>query len=83
MKIFQFGKPLKLAIYFYIRLQYYSRPWGNVMPQKIVCDGCGEVLYEDVDLKSPEEVIKKFNGKCPQCGKKLVFDPQKVEINSL
>jgi len=50
------------------------------MPQKVVCDGCGEVLYDNKDLKPPIEIIKQMNGKCPQCSKKLIFDPQKVEI---
>jgi len=54
-----------------------------IMPQKIICSSCGEILYEKNDLKSPVEIIKHFNGKCPKCSKKLVFDPQKVEINSL
>ncbi len=53
------------------------------MPQKIICSSCGEILYERNDLKSPVDIIKHFNGKCPKCSKKLVFDPQKVEINSL
>jgi len=50
------------------------------MPQKIICEVCGEVLYNGVDLKPPEEVIQQFGGNCPKCGKKLKFNPEKVEI---
>jgi hypothetical protein len=53
-----------------------------MLPQKMICNGCGKVLYDNSDLKPPEEIIKKFGGKCPQCSKDLIFDPEKVEINS-
>jgi len=46
----------------------------------IVCGKCGSILYSGSDLKPPEEVIQQYNGRCPSCGKKLVFDPEKVEI---
>lgn len=50
------------------------------MPQKITCGSCGEVLYDEKDLKPPEEVIQQLKGVCPRCGKKLSFDPAKVDI---
>ena len=53
------------------------------MPQKIVCEGCGELLFNGLKLRPPEEVIQEFDGKCPYCGKKLVFNPDKVEIKTL
>lgn len=53
------------------------------MPQKVICDNCGKVLYDHSDLKSPADIIKKFDGVCPQCGNKLIFDPEKIEIKSL
>ena len=53
------------------------------MTQKIICYECKTVLYEDKELRPPIEIIKKYNGKCPQCGKKLVFDPNNVEIEPL
>ncbi len=52
------------------------------LPQKIICNSCEKVLYDHKDLKPPAEIIKKFGGECPQCGKKLIFDPEKVVINS-
>ena len=53
------------------------------MPQKIICEGCGYVLYDSDDLKPPEELIKELEGKCPKCSKKLIFNPEKVEIKGL
>ena len=53
------------------------------MPQKIICDACGEILYEGADLKPPEEVIQQFNGKCPKCSRQLTFNPVKVDIKGL
>ncbi len=51
------------------------------MPQRIICGDCGKVLYEGNDLKLPEELIQQLKGVCPECGKKLSFDPTKININ--
>jgi hypothetical protein len=53
------------------------------MPQKIICEGCDAVLLDDTKLRPPEEVIKELDGKCPHCGKELIFNPDKIEINVL
>ena len=50
------------------------------MPQRILCSQCGEVLYEGDLLKSPQDVIKKFEGKCPKCGKELSFETDGVQV---
>jgi DNA-directed RNA polymerase subunit RPC12/RpoP len=50
------------------------------MPQKVVCQDCNHVLYEGDELKPPDEIIQKHNGKCPNCGRKLSFIPQNVEV---
>jgi DNA-directed RNA polymerase subunit RPC12/RpoP len=50
------------------------------MPQRILCSECGEVLYEGELLKSPQDIIKKYEGKCPSCGKRLEFDTEQVKI---
>ncbi|MCX6649256.1 MAG: hypothetical protein NTV61_07700 [Candidatus Bathyarchaeota archaeon] len=50
------------------------------MPQKIVCKSCKEVLYEGELLKSPQDIIKKFEGKCPKCKKDLKFTMDGVEV---
>jgi len=53
------------------------------MPQKVVCQDCGCVLYDGADLKPPDEIIQKHNGKCPKCGRKLSFIPQNVEVKPI
>ncbi|MCW4050572.1 MAG: endonuclease Q family protein [Candidatus Bathyarchaeota archaeon] len=50
------------------------------MPQKINCRECGEVLYEGDLLKSPQDVIKKFEGVCPKCKKELSFMTNAVKV---
>jgi ribosomal protein S27AE len=54
---------------------------SEVVPQEVVCDGCGEVLYAGPELKPPDELIQKHNGKCPKCGRKLSYTPIKVEVD--
>jgi len=50
------------------------------MPQKILCSGCGCVLYNGEILKSPQDLVKKYEGKCPECGKRLDFSLENVHI---
>jgi hypothetical protein len=50
------------------------------VPQRVICQNCGYILYEDVDLKSPDEIIQQYDGKCPSCGKKLSFVPENVDV---
>ncbi len=44
------------------------------MPQIIICKECEEVLYKGDVLKPPQDIIKKFGGKCPACRKELSFN---------
>jgi len=50
------------------------------MPLRVICQDCGVVLYEGAELKPPYEIIETFNGKCPNCGRKLSHIPTQVEI---
>ncbi len=50
------------------------------MPQTIICEGCGHLLYKGVELKPPDEIIQRNGGVCPNCGKKLVFKIENVEV---
>lgn len=50
------------------------------MPQRVVCYNCGFVLYEGDELKPPYEIVEIYDGKCPNCAKKLSYLPKKVEI---
>ncbi len=51
------------------------------MPQRVLCE-CGCVLFEGVELTPPDEVIQRFNGRCPKCGKKLTFDHAHVNVKA-
>ncbi len=44
------------------------------MPQRVTCSKCKHVLFDSLDLTPPDEIIQKFDGRCPKCGKKLSFD---------
>jgi len=50
------------------------------MPQKITCSECGCNLYEGDILKSPQDILKKYEGRCPKCHRKLSFSSGGVEI---
>jgi RNase P subunit RPR2 len=50
------------------------------MPQRIICKHCGTILYDGADLKPPDEVAQKLDGKCPKCGRKLSFIPIDVDV---
>jgi len=50
------------------------------VPQQIICRKCGEVLYNGLELLPPEDVIRKYDEKCPKCGSKLRFKSEDVEI---
>jgi len=52
------------------------------VPQKVICEKCGFILYEGSDLKPPDEIIQTHDGKCPKCGKKISFVPKKVEVRA-
>ena len=52
------------------------------MPQKIICEKCGFILYKGAELKPPDEIIQALDGKCPKCRKKISFIPKKVEVRS-
>jgi hypothetical protein len=38
------------------------------------------MLYEGDILKSPQDIIKKYDGKCPKCSRKLNFSTGGVTI---
>ncbi|KPV63787.1 MAG: hypothetical protein AOA66_0627 [Candidatus Bathyarchaeota archaeon BA2] len=56
------------------------REGGEIVPQQVICQKCGFILYDGLDLKPPDEVIQSHDGKCPNCGKKLSFIPKNVEV---
>jgi hypothetical protein len=54
----------------------------ETVPQKVICEKCGFVLYEGTELKPPDEIIQTHEGKCPECGKEISFIPKKVEVTA-
>lgn len=53
---------------------FYSRfpPIREIqMPQKVICSECAHILYQGDTLKSPQEIAKKTEGRCPSCNKIL------------
>lgn len=50
------------------------------MPQRVTCAECNNLLYEGDLLKSPQDIIKKYDGRCPSCNRKLNFDSNGVNI---
>jgi hypothetical protein len=50
------------------------------MPERVICQGCSHVLYEGAELKPPDEIIQKYNGKCPKCSRKLSLLPTDVQV---
>jgi len=55
----------------------------DFVPQLVVCHKCGAVLYDNVELKPPDEIVQSYDGKCPNCGKKLSFIPKRVQVKPL
>jgi len=54
-----------------------------MMPLQVICHKCGAILYEGIEIKAPNEIISDYDGKCPNCGRKLSDIPKKVEIKAV
>ena len=39
------------------------------------------MLHEGNILKSPQDIIKKFDGRCPECNRKLSFEGKTISIS--
>ena len=51
-----------------------------MVPLLVICHECGAILYEGEELKPPYEIIESYDGKCPNCGKKLSYMPKNAEV---
>jgi hypothetical protein len=51
------------------------------LPLKVTCAECNHMLYEGDILKSPQDIIKKFDGLCPRCNRKLSFEANAISIS--
>ena len=56
---------------------------SSTVPQRIVCQGCGYVLYDGAELKPPDEILHQYDGKCPKCGKRLALIPIDVDVKPI
>jgi len=50
------------------------------MPQRVNCHQCGYILYQGQELKSPEDILQIYDGKCPKCGVKLSLAPLNINV---
>ncbi len=44
---------------------------GPSEPLCILCENCSAILYEGTEHISPNEIIQRYSGRCPECGEKL------------
>ena len=55
-----------------------------MVPQLVICNKCGSVLYESIEeLRSPDEIIQSYDGKCPTCGRRLSYIPKHFEVKPI
>jgi len=50
------------------------------LPQTVTCAECNHLLYESNILKGPQDIIKKFDSRCPECNRKLSFDAKAISL---
>ena len=53
---------------------------GSAMPQRVICSECAHVLYEGDILRSPQDIAKKYDGRCPSCEKILKASIESISI---
>jgi hypothetical protein len=49
-------------------------------PMKVSCEKCEFLLYEGLDVKAPYEIVQEYNGRCPNCARRLRHKPEGIEI---
>jgi len=55
----------------------------DILPQLVICHKCGAILYYNIELKPPDEIVQSYDGKCPNCSKKLSFIPKRVQVKPI
>ena len=77
------ASPLSMVTFQEITFAFEYIGWLCTVPQRVTCDGCGAVLYEGAEVKSPFEIIASCDGKCVKCGRKLSSTPMRVDVKIL
>jgi len=54
---------------------------GDRLPQLTVCRSCNTVLFDGPEMEEPIETIRRHNGICPGCGRRLTFDVGNIRIS--
>jgi RNase P subunit RPR2 len=58
--------------------------WRNIpLPQVVICKNCKYIIYKGIELKSAEEIIQTVGGICPNCGRKLSFNIDDIDISPI
>jgi RNase P subunit RPR2 len=55
----------------------------RVTPQVAYCKDCKAILYDGHEIESPLEIIRIFAGVCPECGRKLTYDPDSMKFTPI
>jgi len=50
------------------------------LPQHVFCERCNAILYDGAELELPSEIIRRYNGICPKCRKRLSYQPERIKI---
>lgn len=82
-RFYELTFPLWPVTNLYVALIFLNAEESVQLPQRVVCQQCGRVLYEGAELKPPDEIIHAHNGKCPGCGKKLSLIPIDVDVKPM
>ncbi len=66
-------------LYYQFQKWKIQRANNNVTQQSsgplcVLCEDCSALLYEGTKLISPQEIIERYNGRCPECNKRLQPD---------
>jgi len=59
----------------------FSKEVFSKVPQRVVCSKCKAVLYESYEVIEPVDILSRYNSMCPNCGKRLEFDIDRVKIS--
>ncbi len=50
------------------------------MTFEVICENCGNIIHQGMELRYVNDVIKSNSGKCNKCNKELLKKDFKIEI---